>query len=82
MNLPPPGPPTWQRISAALDPGLDLAPAEREGWLAGLEESDPNLANESARPSRLQSNTSPTRVASDHPELLHARDFLQQYARF
>jgi len=44
MNSPPPGPPTWQRISAALDQGLDLSPAEREIWLAGLEKSHPNLA--------------------------------------
>lgn len=45
MNSPPPGPPTWQRISAALDQGLDLPPAEREAWLAGLDQSEPSLAN-------------------------------------
>jgi len=44
MNSPPPGPPTWQRISAALDQGLDLSPPERAAWLAGLDQSDPGLA--------------------------------------
>src|SRR3954465_13642359 len=44
MSSLPPGPPTWQRISAALDQGLDLAPAEREAWLAELDRSDPHLA--------------------------------------
>ena len=44
MSSLPPGPPTWQRISAALDQGLDLAPAEREAWLAELDKSDQHLA--------------------------------------
>jgi len=45
MNSTPPGPPDWQRISAALDQGLDLSPAEREAWLTGLDGSDPILAS-------------------------------------
>ena len=45
MNSQPPDPPTWQRISAALDQGLDLSPADRETWLTGLQTSDPVLAS-------------------------------------
>src|SRR3569833_3176573 len=45
MNLPPPGPPDWQRSSAALDRGLDLSATEREAWLTGLDRSDPILAS-------------------------------------
>ncbi|MBS0420860.1 MAG: serine/threonine protein kinase [Proteobacteria bacterium] len=44
MHSPQPDPPTWQRISAALDQGLDLSPAEREAWLTSLETSEPTLA--------------------------------------
>ena len=45
MNSTPPGPPDWQRISAALDQGLDLSAAERETWLTELDRSDPILAS-------------------------------------
>ncbi|HEY2403550.1 MAG TPA: hypothetical protein VGI23_24570 [Steroidobacteraceae bacterium] len=33
MSSPPPDPPTWNQISAALDEGLDLSTADREIWL-------------------------------------------------
>jgi hypothetical protein len=45
MNAPPPDPPTWQRISAALDQGLDLSADERRAWLNELEQIEPALAN-------------------------------------
>ena len=45
MNSTPPGPADWQRISAALDQGLDLSAAERETWLTELDRSDPILAS-------------------------------------
>ncbi|HWM70401.1 MAG TPA: serine/threonine-protein kinase [Steroidobacteraceae bacterium] len=45
MNSPPPDPPTWQRISDALDKGLDLSAAERQAWLTVLERTEPVLAH-------------------------------------
>jgi serine/threonine-protein kinase len=45
MSSPPPDPPTWKRISAALDEGLDLSTADREVWLGDLERTDCGLAS-------------------------------------
>ncbi len=45
MNAPPPGPPTWQRTSAALDHGLDLSTADRGAWLNELARTDPELTH-------------------------------------
>jgi len=44
MSSPPPDPPTWKRISAALDEGLDMSVTEREVWLGALERTDSGLA--------------------------------------
>ena len=45
MSSPPPDPPSWKRISAALDEGLDLSTADREVWLEALERTDCGLAS-------------------------------------
>ncbi len=45
MNAPPPGPPPWQRISDALDHGLDLSSEDRQAWLTDLDRTEPALVS-------------------------------------
>jgi eukaryotic-like serine/threonine-protein kinase len=44
--MPPISPERWRAISSHLDQALDLPDAERDGWLATLEQRDPALAVE------------------------------------
>ncbi len=38
------GPEKWQALSPYLDQALEIAPAEREAWLATLRKQNPTLA--------------------------------------
>jgi serine/threonine-protein kinase len=65
MNAEPFDPLAWPRVSACLDEVLDLAPDQRDGWLAALATTEPHIAR------RL-------RALLSEQEVLDAHEFLEQ----